>query len=38
MEHAPSLHIVDYAIIILSFLVSLAVGLGFARRQKNTRN
>lgn len=33
-----SLHIIDYTIIIISFIVSLAVGLKFAHRQKSTNN
>lgn len=38
MGQAASLHIVDYTIIIISFIVSLAVGLKFAHKQKNTSN
>jgi len=38
MGHTDSLHIVDIAIIIISFIVSLAVGLKFAHRQKTTSN
>lgn len=38
MGQTASLHIVDYAIIIVSFIVSLAVGLKFAHRQKTTSN
>jgi solute:Na+ symporter, SSS family len=38
MGQTASLHIVDYAIIIVSFIVSLAVGLKFARGQKTTKN
>jgi solute:Na+ symporter, SSS family len=38
MGPATSLHIIDYAIIIISFIVSLAVGLKFAHRQKTTKN
>jgi SSS family solute:Na+ symporter len=38
MGHAASIHIIDYTIIIISFIVSLVVGLWFARRQKNTNN
>jgi solute:Na+ symporter, SSS family len=38
MELTVSLHMVDYLIIIVSFVVSLAVGLKFARRQKTTHN
>lgn len=38
MGQTASLHIVDYAIIIISFIVSLAVGLKFAHRQKTTSN
>jgi solute:Na+ symporter, SSS family len=38
MGQASSLHIIDYAIIIISFIISLAVGLKFAHRQKNTNN
>jgi solute:Na+ symporter, SSS family len=38
MGQTVSLHIVDYAIIIVSFIVSLAVGLKFAHRQKTTKN
>jgi solute:Na+ symporter, SSS family len=38
MGQTASLHIVDYAIIIISFIVSLAVGLKYAHRQKNTSN
>lgn len=36
MGQTASLHIVDYTIIIFSFIVSLGVGLKFARRQKTT--
>ncbi len=36
MTEAIGLHIVDYLIIILTFLVSLAIGLRFSRRQKST--
>ncbi len=35
MEKALSLHIVDYIIIVFTFLVSLAIGLRFSRRQKS---
>jgi SSS family solute:Na+ symporter len=38
MGQTASLHIVDIAIIIISFIVSLAVGLKFAHRQKTTSN
>ena len=38
MEQTSALHIIDYAIIIISFIVSLAVGLWFAKRQKTTNN
>jgi SSS family solute:Na+ symporter len=38
MAHTASLNIIDYAIIILSFVVSLYFGLRFARRQKDTSN
>jgi SSS family solute:Na+ symporter len=38
MGQPVSLHIIDYIIIIVSFIVSLAVGLKFARRQKTTKN
>lgn len=38
MEQTFSLHIIDYIIIIVSFIVSLAVGLRFVRRQKNTNH
>jgi len=38
MEQTQSLHIIDYIIIIVSFIVSLAVGLKFARRQKTTKH
>ncbi len=38
MGQTVSLHIVDYAIIVISFIVSLAVGLKFAHRQKTTSN
>ncbi len=38
MEQAAPLHIIDYTIIIISFVVSIAVSLKFARRQKNTKN
>ncbi len=36
MNHMTSLHIIDYLIIILTFLVSLLIGLRFSRRQKDT--
>jgi SSS family solute:Na+ symporter len=36
MEQSCSLHIIDTVIIVVSFIVSLAVGLKFARRQKTT--
>jgi len=36
MGQTASLHIVDYVIIITSFIVSLVVGLKFAHRQKTT--
>jgi SSS family solute:Na+ symporter len=36
MDKTPGLHTIDYLIILLTFLVSLAVGLRFARRQKDT--
>jgi SSS family solute:Na+ symporter len=38
MGQHVSLHIIDYTIIIVSFIVSLAVGLKFAHRQKTTKN
>ena len=38
MVQTSTLHIIDYSIIILSFIVSLAVGLWFAKRQKTTNN
>ncbi len=38
MGNVISLHVIDYVIIIVSFVVSLAVGLKFAHRQKNTTN
>jgi solute:Na+ symporter, SSS family len=38
MGQHVSLHIIDYAIIIISFIISLAVGLKFARRQKSTKH
>jgi SSS family solute:Na+ symporter len=38
MTQASSLHIIDFLIIIISFVVSLAVGLWFAKRQKTTKN
>ena len=38
MGPSATLHIVDYIIIIVSFLVSLAVGLRFAHKQKSTSN
>lgn len=38
MGQTVSLHIIDYTIIVISFIVSLAVGLKFAHRQKNTNN
>lgn len=38
MGHIESLHPVDYTIIIVSFIVSMAVGLKFARRQNTTSN
>jgi SSS family solute:Na+ symporter len=38
MAHTASLNIIDYAIIILSFVVSLYFGLRFALRQKDTSN
>ena len=36
MDQTLRLHIVDYLIIVLTFAVSLGVGLRFARRQKST--
>jgi SSS family solute:Na+ symporter len=36
MKQAVSLHIIDYLIIAITFLVSIAIGLRFARRQKDT--
>ena len=36
MDQAVQLHIIDYLIIILTFMVSLGVGLRFSRRQKTT--
>ncbi len=38
MGQTASLHIVDIIIIAFSFIVSLAVGLKFAHKQKNTSN
>ncbi|HWR99628.1 MAG TPA: hypothetical protein VN249_03385, partial [Prolixibacteraceae bacterium] len=38
MGQTVSLHIIDYTIIIVSFIVSMAVGLKFAHRQKTTSN
>ena len=38
MGTTATLHMLDYGIIIVSFLASLAVGLKFAHRQKNTSN
>jgi len=36
-EHMPrEPHLLDYLIILLTFLISLAIGLRFARRQKDT--
>jgi SSS family solute:Na+ symporter len=36
MEKTVGLHTIDYLIILVTFLVSLGVGLRFARRQKDT--
>ncbi len=38
MIQASSLHVIDFLIIIISFIISLAVGLWFAKRQKTTKN
>ncbi|MBN2698266.1 MAG: sodium:solute symporter [Bacteroidales bacterium] len=38
MEQVIRLHVVDYLIIALTFLVSIAIGVGFAHRQKDTNN
>jgi SSS family solute:Na+ symporter len=38
MEQTTSLHFIDYSIILISFIVSLFVGLWFAKRQKTTNN
>ncbi|MCY1721976.1 sodium:solute symporter [Prolixibacteraceae bacterium Z1-6] len=38
MDKAVSLHIIDYSIIIATFVVSIAVGLRFSKRQKDTGN
>ncbi|WP_346863468.1 sodium:solute symporter [uncultured Draconibacterium sp.] len=38
MDRTISLHIVDYAIIIATFVVSIVVGLRFSKNQKDTGN
>jgi len=38
MEKTATLHFIDYAIIAVSFVLSIVVGLWFAKRQKNTAN
>lgn len=38
MEQAVKLHIIDYLIIGFTFIVSILIGLRFARRQKDTNN
>lgn len=38
MAQSTSLHLIDFLIIIISFVVSLAIGLWFAKRQKTTKN
>ncbi|HKJ41951.1 MAG TPA: sodium:solute symporter [Sunxiuqinia sp.] len=38
MQPIPSIHVVDYIIIILTLLLSLGVGFWFSRRQKDTDN
>ncbi len=38
MENAVSIHIIDYIIIVATFVVSIVVGLRFSKRQKNTNN
>lgn len=38
MEPIPSIHVVDYIIIILTLVISLGVGFWFSKRQKDTDN
>ncbi len=36
MEKTASIHFIDYAIIVATFIVTIAVGLRFSKRQKDT--
>ena len=38
MEKVGGIHVIDYAIIIASFVISIVVGLRFSKGQKDTGN
>ncbi|MGD9929215.1 MAG: sodium:solute symporter [Mangrovibacterium sp.] len=38
MQSTPSIHVIDYLIMILTLLVSLGIGFWFSKRQSDTKN
>ncbi len=38
MENAVSIHVIDYALIVATFVLSIGIGIYFSRKQKDTNN